>query len=973
MAGDLSTSIVIGAALSGSFNTVMGRTMTQLERLDKTIQRTQEQSGQIQSFRKLQAGLAETQAAYHKARDRVAQLHMEMQRAGKVTQRMRSALSAARKEAHQLNQRLDQQRQALAKQRLAMRDAGTATTDLDGQQARLGRTVERLSQRYEKLGKAISRRNSVMQHRAALRGQMMDAVALGAAIAAPVRAAMQFESAMADVKKVVDFDTPAQFQAMRKDILQLSTAIPMSAEGLGDIAAAAGQAGIARDELMRFSADAAKMGVAFDMAGKQAGSAMTGLRSIFQLDQNQVLLLGDAYNHLSNNMDATARDMLGIANRVGSTAQLFGLSGQQVGALGATFLALKTSPEVAATGINALLTRLKTADRQGSKFQETLESIGMDAGLLKEQIEHDAQGALLQFLETVKTAEDPMGILTDLFGAEYSDDMAKLVGGLDLYRKALGLVGDRTRYAGSMQKEYEERAKTTANNLQLLQNSFGRLGVTLGSVVLPTLNSMFNFLGGAANRLADFSAAFPNLTKVVVGLAVGLIGAKVAAIGVGYALTFIKGGILSGAIAWRSLQVAVTLANVRLRAFNVAALVTGVRTRALAVGGAIRGFGASLLGLARRAIPAAIAGLRMLGIAAMTNPIGLVIGAIAVAAGLLYYYWEPISGFFKNLWGKILEVFSQAWEGIKSLFLNYHPVGLVIQHWEPISGFFKNLWGKTLEVFSQAWEGIKSLFLNYHPVGLIIQHWEPISGFFKGLWQGVRDWLGSFSLVESGKAIFDGVGAVLASFNPLKSVSAAWNAVTTWLGSFSLVESGKAIIQSVADGIVAMKGELIKAVKTPLGFVGKLLPFSDAKEGPLSRLTASGRAIVETLGQGLRRAGPKPLTQPLTRTLGAAAAGLAVALPVPVLSSPPSLAETRESRPLAVLDPSSRTAAPAFVPGAQAAAGYTVHHHRHGETHITVTIRQLPGEDAHALADRVLEEMERRQAQQRREALHDGF
>ncbi len=926
MAGDLSTSIVIGAALSGSFNTVMGRSMTQLERLGKTIQRTQEQSGQIQSFRKLQAGLAETQAAYHKARDRVAQLHMEMQRAGKVTQRMRSALSAARKEAHQLNQRLDQQRQALAKQRLAMRDAGTATTDLDGQQARLGRTVERLSQRYEKLGKAISRRNSVMQHRAALRGQMVDAVALGAAIAAPVRAAMQFESAMADVKKVVDFDTPAQFQAMRKDILQLSTAIPMSAEGLGDIAAAAGQAGIARDELMRFSADAAKMGVAFDMAGKQAGSAMTGLRSIFQLDQDQVLLLGDAYNHLSNNMDATARDMLGIANRVGSTAQLFGLSGQQVGALGATFLALKTNPEVAATGINALLTRLKTADRQGGKFQETLKSMGMDAGLLKERIEHDAQGALLQFLETVKTAEDPMGILTDLFGAEYSDDMAKLVGGLDLYRKALGLVGDRTRYAGSMQKEYEERAKTTANNLQLLQNSFSRLGVTLGSVVLPTLNSMFNFLGGAANRLADFSAAFPNLTKVVVGLAAGLIGAKVAAIGVGYVLTLIKGGILSGAIAWRSLQAAVTLANVRLRAFNVAALVTGVRTRALAVGGAIKGFGASLLGLARRAIPAAIAGLRMLGIAAMTNPIGLVIGAIAVAAGLLYYYWEPISGFFGRLWKKVKAVFSAAWEGIKTT-------------------------------------------LSYHPLGLLITHWEPISGFFKGLWQGVKDWLGSFSLVGAVQGVISSVGAVVASFNPLKPISTAWNAVTDWLGSFSLVESGKAIIQSIAEGVAAMKDDLVKAVKESLGFVGRLLSFSDAKEGPLSRLTASGKAIIQTLGDGVRQAGPKPLGRPLARVLGTAATSLALALPAPVLSSPPSLAKTRESRPTAAWGMPARTTAPMSANPAQAAAGYAVHHH--GETHIT--IHQLPGEDAQALAERVLEELDRRREQQQREALYDGL
>jgi len=92
---------------------------------------------------------------------------------------------------------------------------------------------------------------------------------------------------MADVRKVVDFDTPDQFGQMSKDVLLLSTRIPMAADGIGAIVAAAGQAGIAREELLRFAEDAAKMGVAFDLSGQQAGAAMTGLRSIFGLTQDR--------------------------------------------------------------------------------------------------------------------------------------------------------------------------------------------------------------------------------------------------------------------------------------------------------------------------------------------------------------------------------------------------------------------------------------------------------------------------------------------------------------------------------------------------------------------------------------------------------------------------------------------------------------------------------------------------------------
>ena len=61
-------------------------------------------------------------------------------------------------------------------------------------------------------------------------------------------------------------------------------------------------------------------------------------------------------------MDTTAGEILKITARAGSLGKLVGFTGQQVGALGATFVALKTPPEVAATSMNALITTLATAD-----------------------------------------------------------------------------------------------------------------------------------------------------------------------------------------------------------------------------------------------------------------------------------------------------------------------------------------------------------------------------------------------------------------------------------------------------------------------------------------------------------------------------------------------------------------------------------------------------------------------------------
>ena len=101
---------------------------------------------------------------------------------------------------------------------------------------------------------------------------------------------------MADVKKVVDFDTPEQFRQMSKDVLDLSTKIPMTAEGLAQIVAAGGQSGIAKDELIGFAESAAKMGVAFDITADQAGDMMAKWRTAFKMGQTDVIALADKIN-----------------------------------------------------------------------------------------------------------------------------------------------------------------------------------------------------------------------------------------------------------------------------------------------------------------------------------------------------------------------------------------------------------------------------------------------------------------------------------------------------------------------------------------------------------------------------------------------------------------------------------------------------------------------------------------------------
>ena len=105
---DLGISVVIGAALSGSFNTVLGRSIKQFDRLDSAIKEAQASTRNITAFQKLRRDLSQAETAFLQARDRLATLRREMQNTARPTRQMRANL--AHKETHRLGQRFPRMR-----------------------------------------------------------------------------------------------------------------------------------------------------------------------------------------------------------------------------------------------------------------------------------------------------------------------------------------------------------------------------------------------------------------------------------------------------------------------------------------------------------------------------------------------------------------------------------------------------------------------------------------------------------------------------------------------------------------------------------------------------------------------------------------------------------------------------------------------------------------------------------------------
>ncbi|AZL74522.1 phage tail tape measure protein [Pseudomonas oryziphila] len=449
----------------------------------------------------------------------------------------------------------------------------------------------------------------------------------GGAIAAPfvagISKAIEFESQMADVKKVVDFDTPEQFKQMGDDIGRMSERLPMAAGDIAKIVAAGGQSGIAKNELLGFAEAAVKMGVAFDQTADQSGEMMAKWRTSFKMGQDDVVALADKINYLGNTGPANTRQISGIVTRIGPLGEIAGLASGQIAALGATMAGVGVEEEVAATGIKNFMLAMTKGAAATKGQAEAFKALRLDSKAVAKSMQTDAQGTVLNILDRIKDVDKDKqaGLMTQLFGSESITAISPLLTNLDLLKSNLQKVADEKKYSGSMDKEYASRAATTANNLQLLRNTIDGVGRALGNALLPGLNEAVDSIRPLISYTAAMIEANPNLVR-------GLVGA-------GVAFTGIRAAIVAATVATKVMGLALAASPIGLIAIGIAAAAGLIIANWETVGPF---FSAMWELIKAYAVPA----WEMFKEFAAWTPLGVIIKN-----------WEPIAGFFKSLWGEV--------------------------------------------------------------------------------------------------------------------------------------------------------------------------------------------------------------------------------------------------------------------------------------------------------------------------------
>lgn len=539
--------IKIDGKLNGSVNSAFKSVANKATNLDKQFKNLKKVKFGAEKFRAMESGLEklevklkntrektlELRRAFNDSKARTEALAQEFKNTGGKSEELAKKLAKSREETSRLsdkyqkskasmdavNAKIQQQKSELDSLSGSLSKAGFKTDDFAKSQKKLA-TKMSIGENFEAMKESFGKAKSYG------RMALKNGAIAGAAAAVPLKFAIDEESVNAEIAKVADFANDKQKKEVTDSLKKMiTTEIPMSYKEIGELAAAGAQGGIETVDLSKFSELAAKMGVAFDMEAGEAGQKMANWKAAFGMDMDELKALGDKVNYLGNNSAASAASISNVISRVGALGEVAGVGSGEVAGLGAAMIAMGTDDDVAATGIKKVLTTLASGGNKASKA-----ILGIGGADLSKAMKADGAGTIIDVFEKIKALnpEEQTGALRDIFGQQNIGAIAPLLNNLDLVKEYLGMVGDKSKYAGSMQKEFDAQAGTTANQLKILGNQAKDAGMVVGGIMLPYFKKGVEKLQEFALKAKAFAEEHPKMMEAILKIAGVIAGLAVA-------------------------------------------------------------------------------------------------------------------------------------------------------------------------------------------------------------------------------------------------------------------------------------------------------------------------------------------------------------------------------------------------------------------------------------------------------------
>lgn len=355
------------------------------------------------------------------------------------------------------------------------------------------------------------------------------AAALAAVVVKPVRAAMELEDAMADIRKVTTLSDEA-LGGLRDRLVQISREVPMAASELAGLAAELAAAGTADTELERMTMLTARAGVAFGVTGQVAGENLGKIRAALGLTVPETEHLADAMNALSDGTASSAPDLMDFARRVGSMGKQYGFTTDQVLAIGSAMVSAGATSEQAATGFQAVGRALVKGTAATGPQVKALKRLGLTSKDVAKAMSKDALATTQDVLKRIRQLPEweRASVMNQLFGDE-ARTFLPLVENTDLLATSLGILADKGLVTGSVLREFETRIGTTSGKVKMMANRAMAAGIALGNALLPAIRDGADAFGPLLDRAGNFIQSNERFVERLAKVTAGMVAARLAA------------------------------------------------------------------------------------------------------------------------------------------------------------------------------------------------------------------------------------------------------------------------------------------------------------------------------------------------------------------------------------------------------------------------------------------------------------
>lgn len=360
------------------------------------------------------------------------------------------------------------------------------------------------------------------------RGWTVAGAAIGASLVGVTKAAVDYEAALAGVKKTTD-PTAIQFAAFEQGFRNLANTIPVSAKELANMGAMAGQLGIHNESLLTFVETMAKLQTATNIIGEEGAAELAKFMNIMGTSQDRVSNLGSSLVDLGNNFATTEKDILDMALNLAGAGKQIGLSEGSVFGLATALSSVGIEAEKGGSAFSKVMINMaKAVDEMdttaGSKLREFAGVSGMTAEEFANLFNSNPVEAIAAFVEGLGTANErgttAIGILSEMNIKEVRlrDTLLRAGGAHKLFNDAINRGNQAFKDNTALQREFQTFSETTASKLALAKNRLTDVAIEAGNKLLPVLADFLknssSWIDGVKGMVEWFSKLPPGIQNV---------------------------------------------------------------------------------------------------------------------------------------------------------------------------------------------------------------------------------------------------------------------------------------------------------------------------------------------------------------------------------------------------------------------------------------------------------------------------